>query len=155
MLFLFHFAATAYMTGLIWFVQVVPYPLFARVGGDFVSYQRAHMQQTTWVVGPPMLLEAFTAAALVMRRPSWLSAELVWVNLVLLGAIWVSTALLQVPAHDKLLSGFVGDAHATLVRTNWIRTALWTMRTAGLLLVLHRVMLRSIGEGIGMDSTRL
>lgn len=136
------------MTGLIWFVQVVHYPLFARVGGDFVSYQQAHMQQTTWVVGPVMLLEAFTAASLLVRRPDWLSAELVWANAVLLLAIWASTAWLQVPAHEKLLSGFSVEPHLALVRTNWLRTGLWTVRAAGLVVMLGRAMSRSIGGGM-------
>ena len=34
LLLLLHAAATLFMTGLIWFVQVVHYPLFARVGED-------------------------------------------------------------------------------------------------------------------------
>jgi hypothetical protein len=38
-----HLAATAAMVGLIWFVQVVHYPLFASVGADeFVAYENAH-----------------------------------------------------------------------------------------------------------------
>ncbi len=38
-----HLAATAAMTGLIWFVQVVHYPLFDLVGrAQFVGYEAAH-----------------------------------------------------------------------------------------------------------------
>ena len=49
-----HAAATLYMVGLIWFVQVVHSPLFSRVGADgFVPYAAAHGVLTTWVVGPP------------------------------------------------------------------------------------------------------
>ena len=43
-----HLAATAAMTGLIWFVQVVHYPLFAAVGADqFVAYEVAHQRRTS------------------------------------------------------------------------------------------------------------
>lgn len=148
MLFLVHFVATVFMTGLIWFVQVVHYPLFASVGGDFVAYQQAHMRQTALVVGPAMLLEAATAASLLVRRPEWLSPEAAWLNVVLLAGIWGSTALLQVPAHETLLSGFAPAPHLALVRTNWLRTLLWTARAAGLAVLLWRAMSRSIGEGI-------
>ena len=55
MLLLIHAGATLYMTGLIWFVQVVHYPLMARVGEDgFAEYEKHHQRLTTWVVAPPM-----------------------------------------------------------------------------------------------------
>ena len=58
--------ATSFMTGLIWFVQVVHYPLKASVGSaTFATYQARHVERTGWVVGPPMLIEAATAAWLV------------------------------------------------------------------------------------------
>lgn len=42
LLFLCQIAATLAMTGLIWFVQVVHNPLFARVGGEgWVAYAAA------------------------------------------------------------------------------------------------------------------
>ena len=37
-----HVLATWFMTGVIWFVQVVHYPLMARVGAEgFAAYERA------------------------------------------------------------------------------------------------------------------
>ena len=139
-LYLAHLSAALFMTGLIWFVQVVHYPLFARVGADgYSSYQSMHMRRTTWVVGPPMLLELATAAALVAGgRPEWLSARWAWANLALLGVIWLSTALLQSPAHAKLTAGFAAATHRRLARTNWLRTALWSARSLFLLAGLVR-----------------
>jgi hypothetical protein len=123
--------ATIFMTGLIWFVQVVHYPLFARVGNDvFPAYSQAHQSLTTLVVGPPMLVEALTAALLVIVRPAGTSATLAWTGLALVIAIWISTAVLQVPAHGRLVQGFDADTNALLVSSNWIRTFCWTARTA-------------------------
>jgi hypothetical protein len=50
------------------------------------------------------------------------------VGLALVAAIWLSTALLQVPRHTTLGSGFDGSAWSGLVRTNWIRTVAWSSR---------------------------
>jgi hypothetical protein len=100
------------------------------------------------VVGPMMLLEVATAASLLVQRPAWLSAEAAWINIGLLAAIWASTALLQVPAHETLLSGFAQKPYLALVRTNWLRTVLWTARATGLAVLLGRAMSRSIGEGM-------
>ena len=65
-LLLCHAAATLFMVGLIWFVQRVHYPLLSGVGSrEFATYEQAHVGRTFPVVGPPMVLEAATAAALV------------------------------------------------------------------------------------------
>ncbi len=104
---LIHFAATWFMTGLIWFVQVVHYPQFANVGPDaFARYHGLHTTLTTRVVGPPMLVELVTAVALLAYRPPGVSLRVVVVGLALLAIVWASTALLQVPMHNKLARGW-------------------------------------------------
>jgi hypothetical protein len=124
-------ASTFFMTGLIWFVQVVHYPLFAAVGNsEFPAYSRLHQSLTTFVVGPPMLVEALTAGMLVVARPAGVSAWLAWTGFALVIVIWASTALLQIPAHGRLASGFDASAAATLVSSNWIRTVAWSVRGA-------------------------
>lgn len=124
-----HAAATLIMVGLIWFVQVVHYPLFGAVGTDgFASYARRHAQLTSWVVGPPMLIEAASALALLFFAPPGVPAFILWLGLALLALIWLSTALFQVPAHTRLQQGFDPVLHQGLVRSNWIRTLAWSGR---------------------------
>jgi hypothetical protein len=124
-----HLASTVYMVGLIWFVQVVHYPLLGAVSeSEFSSYEQRHMSLTTWVVGPPMLIEAATAVLLFWFRPADVPLWSVWVGGVALATIWLSTALLQVPCHEALSKGFDADVHRRLVSTNWIRTIAWSLR---------------------------
>jgi hypothetical protein len=121
--------ATGFMTGLIWFVQVVHYPLFAAVGGtEFAAYSRSHQALTTLVVGPAMLVEAATAALLIVARPAAVPQWMAWTGVALVAIIWASTALLQVPAHGRLSAGFDAETGAFLVATNWIRTIAWSLR---------------------------
>ncbi len=128
-LLLVHTAATLFMTGLVWFVQVVHYPLYARVGGgEFARYELEHTQRTGWVVGPVMIVEALTAALLFVVRPEGVSIEQVGFGAVLLTLVWLSTWTLQVPRHADLSRGFDGRAHALLVRSNWLRTGAWSVR---------------------------
>lgn len=128
-------AATLFMTGLIWFVQVVHYPLFGAVGQQgFPGYEQSHARLTTFVVGPPMLVEAATALLLAALRPHWIT----YLGLALLAVIWISTAALQVPAHNALGSGFDAAVHSRLVTTNWIRTVAWTARAVLCLALLER-----------------
>ena len=129
------------MTGVIWFVQVVHYPLFAGVGAEaFAVYAARHSTLTTYVVIVPMLIELITALLLVWRRPPELAVWEVWLGLGLVGITWLSTAFLQVPQHTALGAGFNGAAHTTLVMTNWLRTAAWTLRSALVLWWLARLL---------------
>ena len=115
------------MAGLIWFVQVVHYPLFGAVDADnFPAYHRQHLRLTTLVVGPLMLAEAGAAIAIVALRVS--SPTSSWLGVVLLAVVWGATMWLSVPRHAELAHGFAESAHAALVTTNWIRTVAWTAR---------------------------
>lgn len=126
-----HAAATFYMAGLIWMVQRVHYPLLAGVGSQqFTAYERAHVARITPIVAPAMSIELGTGLALLALPPPNVPLFLPWLGLGLLGLIWLSTFLLQVPRHDELRSGFDPVSHRRLVATNWIRTALWSLRGA-------------------------
>jgi len=114
------------MAGLIWFVQIVHYPMMACFDREkFASHEKEHCDRTAWVVVPLMLGEVFTFALLLVSGER---SSLFLLSGVLLCAIWASTFFLQVPLHRSLLRGWNGGQHRRLVRTNWIRTAAWTGR---------------------------
>lgn len=119
------------MTGLIWFVQVVHYPLFAAVGEEHsVAYALAHQRRTSMVVAVPMAVEGVTALGVFFLAPEHVSRWLGALGLALLGLVLGSTVLLQVPRHAKLAIGYDEAVVRSLVRTNWIRTVGWTARAA-------------------------
>jgi len=130
--FLVHLVATLAMTGAIWIVQAVHYPLFAAVGSDsFARYAAKHQRRITLVVAPLMIVELATAVALVAGMappgiPLWMPIS----GLVLVGIVWISTAFVQVPLHRALGDRFDEAVHARLVATNWIRTSAWSVRSA-------------------------
>ena len=129
-------AATLVMVGVIWFVQLVHYPQMVFV--DRVQFPRySHVNQfgTSLVVGVPMLVEALSAAAIMVWYPARLTSPALLIATLLLIAIWVSTATLQMPLHRALLEGFDEPTVRRLVYTNWLRTICWTAR-AGLLSLL-------------------
>jgi hypothetical protein len=136
-LLLLHAAATWAMVGLIWTMQVVHYPLLAGLdSATYPRWQREHMARIARLVGPLMVVEAVTAGLLLV--PGLTPAPQAWAlsGLCLLALAWLSTALIQAPLHGRLAGGFAPALHRRLIRTNWLRTALWTLRggVAGVLL---------------------
>lgn len=124
-----HAAVTWALVGLIWTIQLVHYPLFARVGeAGFAAYSARHSAAITPLVGPLMGLELVSAGWLALHPPAFTPAWAWWAGLALALLVWASTGLVQVPLHRRLGGGFSGEAHARLVRSNWLRTVAWSAR---------------------------
>ena len=134
LVFQIHLLCTHAMIGLIWFVQIVHYPMFDGVGSEqFTDYQIRHMRLTTYAVSPFMIGEFITLFWL-FSIPEFFSNQLFLISAALFVLIWASTALLQVPCHNRLLKAFESSVHRKLVTSNWIRTIAWSLR--GILLIL-------------------
>ncbi len=115
------------LVGLIWFVQVVHYPLFALVGApEWGRFHDAHRFRTGVVVGAPMLAQLATAAALVLDDARALTVA----SLALTLGVFAHTFLVAVPDHERLARGPDPRVAARLARLNWGRTALWTAQGA-------------------------
>ena len=138
--FFLHYTATVFMTGLIWFVQIVHYPLFRTISQvEFAEYHRRHMSSTGAVVVFPMLIEIVSVAALVLMEPNLLANPLFLGSLILLAVVWISTGFLQVPAHRSLRRDGNGrSAIRSLLFGNWFRTIAWSGRTCLLGTIIMR-----------------
>ncbi len=143
-LFLLDIAATLYLWGVIWTIQVVHYPLFARVGADhWAEYHTAHTRLITSVVLPAMVTELGTSGLLALARPAWLSPGLLWAGFACAVLTWAVTFFISVPLHDTLSRGFDLDAISRIVATNWLRTAFWTAHALILLTQTWRLLPKS------------
>jgi hypothetical protein len=134
-------ATTWFMTGLIWFVQIVHYPLFDSVGAhEFQAYAERHRHLTSLVVVIPMITEICTALLLAIlwkRSDSWL----LWLCFALVVGIWISTVCCSIPCHAKLCStGYSATTHNWLVLSNWLRTLLWTTRSIALAWLIYKLL---------------
>lgn len=124
-----HAFATLSMTGVAWMVQLVHYPLFARVAPEgFGEFEREHQARIGPLVAPLILLEGATAVGIVVLAPPSVAPWAAWLGLALAVTLWWSTWRLQVPLHARLESGWDADAHRRLVSTSWLRTVAWTAR---------------------------
>ena len=128
-IFLINLVSTWYLVGLIWMVQAVHYNLFDRVGeSQFPAYEADHSRLITPIVGPPMLFEIVTAGLLLVSAPAGVPRWAIVAGLAAVVGIWLSTAFIQVPCHNRLMNGFNEADYKRLVHSNWIRTVLWTAR---------------------------
>jgi uncharacterized membrane protein len=124
-----HLLATAAMVGIIWFVQVVHYPLFTHVGSDgFVEYELRNTHLTSFVVGPFMAVEGVTAMWLAVRPPDGVPQGWAILGLGLLAVVLGSTVLVQVADHSALSEAYSPERARRLVRFNWVRTIGWSAR---------------------------
>ena len=126
------------MTGVIWVVQVVHYPLFRNVGKEyFKEYELKHAKLISFVVIPLMLTELFTAIYILFSGLFRGTEFMLYVAAsVLLLIIWLSTMLIQVRQHKRLSLGYDLALINRLVNYNWIRTIAWTSRTILLTFIL-------------------
>lgn len=134
-LFVINAFACWFMTGVIWLVQVLLYPLFKRVGEkEFKALHRFHMNSITWVVAPVMALELLTAILLYHQSRTTLHLG----NLISVVGLWALTGLVNVPTHNKL--EFASEvSKSRLVQRNWPRTLVWTGRSFMFVLIMIEV----------------
>lgn len=123
--------ATLGLVGVTWTVQLAVYPQLALVGeAGFSAWHASYTGGIALVVGPLMAVEALSAVALVWLPPPRVPRAALRLGLALVGIVLASTALVQAPIHGRLARGFDPDLHGLLVASNWLRTAVWSLRGA-------------------------
>ena len=110
---------------LIWMIQIVVYPSFLFSDRkDLVHWHGIYTGRISLIVLPLMLAQAAVVGIQLSSGFRWdhvLSAMLV------IGC-WVSTFTLSVPLHQRISEGEMApEVLSALVRTNWPRTAGWTL----------------------------
>ena len=122
-----HLIATSVMVGVIWVIQLVHYPSFHFVElKQYTTFQRFHMARISYVVIPAMLTELFTLILIVFSMDQ--IDTLVLASAILLIFIWLMTAVFFSGVHQKLTLGYEQPVVDKLVKLNWGRTLLWTLR---------------------------
>ena len=119
--------ASCFMTGLIWTMQILNYPLLALVGADDVPrYEQAHNRRFSRLVGPGVAVTLASALIMIAWRPQGVPISIPIAALILLAVIIYSTVRHGGPSHARLAQQFDPKVQRLLVRTNWIRTAAWS-----------------------------
>ena len=141
LILLANFVATCLMTGVIWFVQWVHYPLLAQVPVDrAVETAVEHQRRTGQVLAIPMAVEGFTTLGLLISRPESVQIFWPWFGAVLLAVALGSTVIVSVPLHAKMATSPTADVGQRLVVTNWPRTIAWSLRAVVCAVMILQVL---------------
>ena len=120
-----NFISTSVMVGVIWVIQLLHYPSFHFINDQkYIEFQHFHMQRISFIVVPVMLIEL--ASALLLAY--FFESSLTIILLALLLGIWGITFIFFTNMHQKLTNGFDPSIVDKLVKINWSRTALWSLR---------------------------
>ena len=127
-LLLAHAAATCFLTGLVWVVQLVVYPSFLRVGrtAAWPAFHAQHSRGMTRAVVLPWAVEGVCCAVLLVRRPDGVPLWLAGLAGALGLATVVLTFLVQVPLHGRLSRAYDERAARRLLASNRLRVLAWT-----------------------------
>ena len=117
--------STSVMVGVIWVIQLLHYPSFHFINDQkYIEFQHFHMQRISFIVVPVMLIEL--ASALLLAY--FFESSLTIILLALLLGIWGITFIFFTNMHQKLTNGYDRANVDSLVKINWYRTALWSLR---------------------------
>lgn len=144
--FVLNILSTAFMTGVIWLVQVVNYPLYKYLHKDeFKDYQTEHIRRITLVVAPIMIIELFTSLSLISFLPIELAQKQILypllINFALTVLIWLATVSYSVPIHQNLKEAWDEKLYSKLLSTNWTRTIAWTLRSLILCYLSYQLLI--------------
>ncbi len=116
-----------FLCGLIWLVQLVHYPFFRYA--DLHAFEEAmsfHKKKISLIVVPVMFAELLSSFWLSLFSDLYTAFHVA--GLVIVLVIWIVTFTTQVPLHSKLSEKREPDVIHRLVKSNWIRTLLWTIK---------------------------
>ncbi len=113
------------LLGIILLTQFVNYPLFKKINNDFVFYHADYTNRMSYVVAPIMTFELLTVTIIFFNNPVTSLTLIILLTTIL---IWASTFFIQVPIHNKI--GYKKDIHKInrLIKSNLIRTSLWSVK---------------------------
>jgi hypothetical protein len=125
-----HAAISLALAAVLWLVQLVVYPAFPWIDpARFVAWHQGYTGAVTWVVAPLILLQTAGVAGrwwITQRtEPLW------WLEAGCTLMAWAVTVFVSVPLHGRMQQELPPEvrleAMEQLLRTNWLRTAAWSV----------------------------
>jgi len=130
MVLIINLTAAAFLAGLMWFTQIVHYPLFTFIEKkSFIGYSIHQLKKTNYLFYIPMLVEGAFSILFMFDYPSTISSVVPFLCLCISTAVWLVSFGKIAPLLDKLNDeGLDAEIVEQLVKLNRIRTICWTLK---------------------------
>lgn len=135
--FILHLVSTSIMVGVIWIIQLVHYPTFLFIDKQkYMKFQEFHMSRVSYIVMPTMIAELFSGIYILFYNNVLMVNTFFLLASFSLFLNWVITALVFVKIHNGLLIKYEKNIILLLVKLNWLRTILWSLRLVFLTIII-------------------
>lgn len=136
--FYFHILLCIAVTAIVWFMQVVHYPLLGYVDADrWEEYREKRRTLTVMITYPLMAFEALTGFTLILLATQSPAYPYLAFSLVLLVGLLIYTFMYLNPQLKKITGPGDADGQKKFIKLHWIRTAGWSLR---LLLLIFTIL---------------
>jgi len=135
--FYFHFLLCIAVTGVVWFMQVVHYPLLTYTNPDkWTEFNEKRRMYTMMLTYPLMAFEALTGFTLILLATQSPSYPYLAVSLGILLALLIYTFMYLNPLLKKMTGPADEISHKKFIKLHWVRTIGWSLRLLLLILVV-------------------
>jgi len=139
---LFNLTSTLLIAGVLWFVQLVHYPLFNEIPAkNMVNYGYYHIQKISGIINLLFIVDFTTIVFLLLLVNSDLSATLMIINIAIFGFIVILTRITFLPIHQKLSKNPNSFLISKLINLNWIRTLVWSLKVVFMLIIFVEILI--------------
>ena len=124
-----------------WIMQLIDYPLFKFVGKKaFKKFKKERSKRVMILASFFLVLELITGILLIWIKPIGISSVQVWIGLSLIIIIWITTWTIEVPQHKILEAEFNEKTQNILLKANWIRTVIYSLRVVIIIWMLNSLL---------------
>jgi len=139
---LINLLSTILIAGILWFVQLVHYPLFNEIPAkNFINYGYYHSRKVSGIIKPLFIVDFTTLILLLILLGSNLSTNLMIVNVTIFIITIVLTQIIFIPIHQKLSKSPNSQTISQLIRLNWIRTLIWSLKVVFMLIIIYETLI--------------
>jgi hypothetical protein len=138
---LINLLSTVLIAGIMWFVQLVHYPLFNAIPArNLINYGYYHTRKISGIIKPLFIVDFTTLLLLLILLGSNLSTNLMMVNIVIFIITVILTQIVFIPIHQKLSKSPNSQTISQLIRLNWIRTLIWSLKVVFMLIIIYETL---------------
>ncbi len=135
---LFHAFATWLMIGMIFFVQVVYYPLYKRLKKHLTTFEKKDLIHMGYLVGPTLMIELVSGVVVLFALDKSITYRiLAYINVTLLVSVWIVSIIIKCRHRSSKKTLMFLRFHHMLLTSNWIRTTIWGIRGVVVLFMVY------------------